>query len=179
MIFPFENHSPTVDPSTFIAPTAVVIGRATILEGASIWFHTVIRADINEIFVGKNTNIQDACLLHVTNKHPLSVGDRVTVGHGAILHGCKIEEDCLISMGSIVLDGAVVGRGSIIAAGAVVAPGTLIPEESLVMGIPGKVVRQLTQEDRSKIERGWQNYLGYSDRYRVLMEQGALTGGVC
>src|SRR5207244_2093032 len=105
------------------------------------------------ITIGAHSNIQDGCLLHVTNRHALYIGDRVTAGHGAILHGCHIEDDCLIAMGAVILDGAVIGTGSIVAAGAVVAPGTEIPPGSLVMGIPGKVVRQVTEGDRSKIER--------------------------
>ncbi|HEY9713002.1 MAG TPA: gamma carbonic anhydrase family protein, partial [Chroococcales cyanobacterium] len=137
-----------------------------IKEGASIWFNCVLRGDINRIDIGSNTNIQDGCLLHVTHKHPLFVGERVTVGHGAILHGCRIEADCLISMGAVVLDGAVVGAGSIVAAGAVVAPSANVPPGSLVMGIPAKVVRQVTDDDKHKIDRGWQNYLHYSGIYR-------------
>lgn len=166
MLFPFENFRPEVHDSVFVAPTAVIVGRAHVAEGSSIWFHTVIRADINRIDIGSNTNIQDGCLLHVTNKHGLHVGDRVTVGHGAILHGCRVEADCLISMGAVVLDGAVIGAGSIIAAGAVVAPGSNIPAGSLAMGVPAKVVRQVTDEDKHKIDRGWQNYLHYSGIYR-------------
>ena len=125
MIFPYESYQPEVHETAFLAPTAVVIGRTKIREGASVWFNCVVRGDINEIEIGKNANIQDGCMLHVTSRNALVIGERVTVGHGAILHGCKIESDCLISMGAIVLDGAVVGSGSIIAAGAVIAPGPL------------------------------------------------------
>lgn len=166
MLYPYENHTPSVHNSVFIAPTAVIVGRTKIAEGASIWFHCVVRGDINQIEIGKNTNIQDGCLLHVTNQNALIVGDRVTVGHGAVLHGCKIESDCLISMAAVVLDGAVVGAGSIVAAGSVVPPGAVIPPNSLVMGVPGKVVRSVSEEDRSKIDRGWQNYLRYSGVYQ-------------
>ncbi len=166
MQIPFENHQPDIHDSVFLAPTAVVIGRCTIGQGSSIWFQCVVRADINAIEIGKNTNIQDGCLLHVTNHHALIIADRVTVGHGAILHGCKIESDCLISMGAVVLDGAVVGNGSIIAAGAVVPPGAEIPANSLVMGVPGKVMRHVSPADRSQIDRGWQNYLRYSNVYK-------------
>lgn len=166
MQFPFENFHPSVPESVFVAPTAVIIGRTQVGDGTSIWFNTVIRADINKIDIGANTNVQDGCLLHVTHKHSLFIGDRVSVGHGAILHGCRVESDCLVSMGAVVLDGAVVGAGSIVAAGAVVAPGAIIPPASLVMGIPAKVVRQVTEEDRLKIDRGWQNYLHYSGIYR-------------
>lgn len=171
MLFPFENFQPEVHESVFVAPTAVIVGRAHVGEGASVWFQTVVRADINRIDIGSNTNIQDGCLLHVTNKHPLFVGDRVTVGHGAILHGCRVEADCLISMGAVVLDGAVVGAGSIVAAGAVVAPGSNIPPNSLAMGVPAKVVRQVTDDDRHKIDRGWRNYLHYSGIYRGMRLQ--------
>ncbi len=166
MQIPYENHNPEVHKTVFIAPTAVIVGRTKIAEGASVWFHCVIRGDINQIEIGKNTNIQDGCLLHVTNRHPLIVAERVTVGHGAILHGCTIESDCLISMGAVVLDGAVVGAGSIVAAGAVVPPGAQIPPNSLVMGVPGRVVRTLAEEDRNKIDKGWQNYLRYSGIYQ-------------
>jgi carbonic anhydrase/acetyltransferase-like protein (isoleucine patch superfamily) len=166
MLFPYENYQPDVHETAFLAPTAVVIGRTKIAEGVSIWFHCVVRGDINQIEIGKNTNIQDGCLLHVTNRNALIVGERVTVGHGVILHGCKIESDCLISMGAVVLDGATVGAGSIIAAGAVVTPGTEVPPNSLVMGVPGKIVRSVSSDDRNKIDRGWQNYLRYSNIYR-------------
>ncbi|HEY9774915.1 MAG TPA: gamma carbonic anhydrase family protein [Planktothrix sp.] len=166
MIFPYENFRPEIHETVFVAPTAVIIGRTKIAEGASIWFNCVVRGDINAIEIGKNTNIQDGCLLHVTNRNPLVVAERVTVGHGAILHGCRIEADCLVSMGAVVLDGAAVGAGSVIAAGAVVTPGTVIPPNSLVMGVPGKIVRNVTPDDCSKIERGWQNYLRYSGIYQ-------------
>lgn len=166
MLYPYENHTPEVHESVFVAPTAVIVGRTKIAEGASIWFHCVVRGDINQISIGQNTNIQDGCLLHVTNRNALIVGERVTVGHGAVLHGCKIENDCLISMAAVVLDGAVVGAGSIVAAGSVVPPGAEIPPNSLVMGVPGKIVRNVSEDDRNKIDRGWQNYLRYSGIYR-------------
>lgn len=165
----YENFEPSLNKSVFVASNAVLIGRLTIGERSSVWFSSVIRADINAIEIGSDTNVQDGCLLHVTNRHPLVIGDRVTVGHGAILHGCRIESDCLISMGAIVLDGATVGNGSIVAAGAVLAPGTTIASNSLVMGIPGRVVRTITEEDRRKIERGWQNYVEYAAKYRSML----------
>jgi carbonic anhydrase/acetyltransferase-like protein (isoleucine patch superfamily) len=172
MLFPYETHTPELHESVFVAPTAVIIGRTKIAEGASIWFHSVVRGDINHIEIGKNTNIQDGCLLHVTIRNALVVGDRVTAGHGAILHGCKIESDCLISMGAIVLDGATIGKGSIVAAGAVVPPGTVVPPNSLVMGVPGKVVREVSLDDRDKVDRGWQNYLRYAGIYQGMQLKG-------
>lgn len=166
MIYPYQDWHPQIDPAAFIAPTAVIIGQVSVGRASSIWFNSVVRADINAIKIGENTNIQDGCMLHVTNSHPLIIGDRVTAGHGAILHGCQIGADCLIAMAAVVLDGAVIGEHSIIAAGAVVAPGTQIPPGSLVMGVPGRVIRQVSDSDRQKIERGWKNYVGYSHTYR-------------
>jgi len=165
-LYKFLDKSPSVHNSAFIAPTACLIGAVTVKEDASIWFHTVIRGDINAITIGQGTNIQDGCLLHVTNAHRLEVGERVTVGHGAILHGAKIEADCLIGMGAIILDGALIGAHSVIAAGSIIAPGSQIPPGSLVMGVPGKVVREATSKDRELIERGWQNYVGYRQSFR-------------
>lgn len=168
MLITFEDHKPTIAKDVFIAPSAILIGRVTLGEGVSIWFNSVLRGDINSIEVGDNTNIQDGCLLHVTHRNPLIVGARVTVGHGAILHGCKVEPDCLIAMGAIVLDHATIGRGSIVAAGCVVSPGKEIPPGSLVMGVPGKVMRAVTDEDRAQIEKGWQNYCHYSRTYMAM-----------
>lgn len=167
MILTINGCSPQIHSSAFVAENATIIGRVSIGEGASVWFQTVIRGDINEIKIGMNSNIQDGCLLHVTNAHSLIVGECVTVGHGAILHGCVVESSCLISMGAVVLDGAVIGSGSIVAAGAVVAPGSKIPANSLVMGIPAKVVRSVGEQDTAKIEAGWQHYLDYAKQYRA------------
>lgn len=165
MLIAYEGFTPTIAKDVFIAPSAVLIGRVALQEGASIWFNSVLRGDINSIDVGEHTNIQDGCLLHVTHRNPLVIGPRVTVGHGAILHGCKVESDCLIAMGAIVLDHAVIGRGSIVAAGCIVSPGKEIPPESLVMGVPARVMRPVTDDDRAQIEKGWQNYCQYSRTY--------------
>jgi carbonic anhydrase/acetyltransferase-like protein (isoleucine patch superfamily) len=159
MLFAVKNHYPQVHPSAYIAPTGVVIGRVELGAGVSVWFNAVLRGDINSITVGQDTNIQDGCILHVTNVYPVIMGERITVGHGAILHGCHVKSDCLISMAAVILDGAVVGERSVIAAGAVVAPGTQIPPDSLVMGVPGKVMRKLEVEERQKIlDDGWKHY---------------------
>jgi len=167
-IFPLPDKPPQIDPSAWIAPTACIIGQVTLGADCSIWFNCVLRADINQIIIGTATNIQDGCLMHVTKDLSLSVGDRVTVGHGAILHGCKIDSDCLIGMGAIVLDGAQIGQHSLIAAGTIISPGTRIPPESLVMGAPGKVVRQIRPGDQTMIDAGAQNYLGYKNIYSRL-----------
>lgn len=165
MLYELNGDKPSLGKGVFIAPNALLVGRVRVEEEASIWFSCVARGDINEIAIGKQSNIQDGCLMHVTNHHALRVGDRVTVGHGAILHGCEIEPDCLIAMGAIVLDGALVGAHSVVAAGCLVSPGTQIPPGSLVMGVPGKVVRQVNERDREMIEKGWQNYVGYRQTF--------------
>jgi carbonic anhydrase/acetyltransferase-like protein (isoleucine patch superfamily) len=170
-LYKYAGFSPAVHESAFIAPTACLIGNVTVEEDASIWFHTVVRGDINAIRIGRSTNIQDGCLMHVTHHLGLSVGDRVTVGHGAVLHGCNIESDCLIAMGAIILDGARIGAHSIIAAGSIVAPNSQIPPGSLVMGIPGKVVREANAKDREMIERGAANYVGYKQIYKESLSE--------
>jgi carbonic anhydrase/acetyltransferase-like protein (isoleucine patch superfamily) len=166
MLYSFEKYSPDIDKSVFVAQDAVLIGNVSIGKNSSIWFKTVIRADINEIKIGEGTNIQDGCLLHVTKNHFISIGSRVTVGHGAILHGCKIEDDCLIAMGAIILDGVHIGSNCLIAAGSLLTPNSQIPANSLVMGSPAKVIRQITELDREKIIAGWKNYVDYAQKYK-------------
>lgn len=136
-----------IHPDTFIAPSADIVDAVNIGEGSSIWYNAVLRGDMAPITIGRRTNIQDGCLLHVATPNPLIIGDDVTAGHGAILHGCTIENGCMIGMGAIILNGAVIGEGSIIAAGALVPQNKVIPPGSLVMGIPGKIVRQLEVDE--------------------------------
>lgn len=135
-----------------------MVGRVTIGRDSSIWYGAVLRADDNYILVGEQSNVQDCATLHPTAELPVQVGNRVTVGHGAIVHACTVEDDCLIGMGAIVLDGARIGRGSWVAAGAVVPPGKEIPPGSMVVGVPGKVVRQLEERDIANIEYSWRRY---------------------
>jgi Carbonic anhydrases/acetyltransferases, isoleucine patch superfamily len=165
MKYSFQEHMPDVHDSAYMAPTAVVIGRVKMGENSSIWFNSIARGDINTVTIGSNTNIQDLCTLHVTHENGVAVGDRVTIGHGAVLHGCKVEDDCLIGMGSVVLDGASIGKGSIVAAGAVVAPNTVIPPDSLVMGVPGRVMRRLHEREQQNFAKNWQGYVQYSKKY--------------
>ncbi len=136
---------PNIHKDTFVAPSADVVGDVTVGAGSSIWYQAVLRGDMAPITIGEHSNVQDGCLLHVATGFPLKVGNYVTVGHGAILHGCTVEDGVLIGMGAIVLDGAVIGEGSIIGAGALVTEGKVIPPRSLVVGVPGKVVRQLDE----------------------------------
>ena len=165
MKYTFKEHKPEVGTDVFIAPTAVIIGQVTLRDRASVWFNSVLRGDINSIEIGEDSNIQDSCTLHVTEEYGVIVKERVTVGHGVILHGCVIEPDCLIAMGAVVLDGARVSRGSIVAAGAIVSPNTEIPPDSLAMGIPAKVVRKLHEKDRERFSQNWKNYTEYSRIY--------------
>jgi carbonic anhydrase/acetyltransferase-like protein (isoleucine patch superfamily) len=141
--FPSHFHigTPFIDPSAFIAKGARVVGNVTIGADSSVWYNAVLRADINVITIGDRSNIQDGAIIHLENELGCHVGNDVTVGHGAILHACTIEDAVVVGMGAIVLNGAVVGTGSIIGAGAVVKEGTIIPSYSLVVGIPARVVR--------------------------------------
>lgn len=138
---------PKIHPTAWVAPGAMVRGDVTIGEQVNIWYNAVLRADQESITIGKASNIQDNCVVHGDAGCHVTVGEYVTVGHGAILHGCTVEDKALIGMNAVVLDHAVIGAGSIVGAGAVVAAGTIVPPKSLVVGIPGKVKRTLTDED--------------------------------
>lgn len=141
MIGSFKGKTPEIAESCFIAENSTIIGDVHIGEKTSVWFGAVIRADMAGVTIGKNSNVQDNCVIHVGTK-PVKIGDGVTIGHGAIVHSAEIGDNALIGMGSVVLDGAVIGKNSVIGAGAVVTGGTVIPDNSLVVGVPGKVVRQ-------------------------------------
>lgn len=155
----FEGHLPQLLPGSFTAPNITAVGRLTLSRGASLWYGVVARADRNTIHIGEDTNIQDNCVLHVSPVDPVRIGRGVTVGHGAILHGCTVEDGCLIGMGAILMNGCVIGAGSLIAAGALVTEKTVIPPGSLVMGSPAKVRRSLTLEERDRIATSAEMYL--------------------
>jgi carbonic anhydrase/acetyltransferase-like protein (isoleucine patch superfamily) len=164
-IMPYQQYSPSLAADVYIAPGARVVGRVIVGTGSSIWFNAVVRGDMDEIVIGAETNIQDNVTVHVDFGEPVRIGSRVTVGHNAVLHGCTVEDEALVGMGAIILNGAVVGRGSIIAAGSVVAPGTIIPPHSLVMGIPGKVVRELNDNQLPAVDGMYRHYAGLSRDY--------------
>ena len=171
-IIPFEGVSPRIHPSVFIAAGARIIGDVEIGEGSSVWFNVVLRGDVHSIRIGRRTNIQDLVMCHVTHKrYPLSVGDDVTVGHSAVLHGATIGDRVLIGMSATILDNAIIGDESLIAAGTVVREGFHVPNGTLVAGIPGKVVRELTDEERRRVAEGATNYESYVARFRA----GGLT----
>jgi carbonic anhydrase/acetyltransferase-like protein (isoleucine patch superfamily) len=166
---PFRGTSPRVHPTAFVDASAQVIGDVEIGDESSVWMCTVIRGDVHWIKVGKRTSIQDGTIVHaMTGTHPTSIGDNVTVGHAAVIHGCTIEDQCLIGMGAILLNGSHVGAGSIVAAGALLVEGQKVPPRSLVMGSPGKVKRLLTQAEIADIQKYADRYVGYRLDY---MEQ--------
>jgi gamma-carbonic anhydrase len=168
MIMPFKTFIPQIAPSSYIHESAQVIGNICIGELSSIWCNAVIRGDVNAIRIGQGTNIQDNCVLHVEHElFRLEVGDYVTVGHSAVLHGCTVEDECLIGIGAIVLNGAIIGRGSVVAAGTVVPEGSVIPAASLVMGVPGKVRRKLTEDEQSRFRQNAQHYISLAHEYEV------------
>jgi len=159
MLYDYLGHTPQIDKDCYVAPTADVIGRVKAGKGSSIWFHTVIRADIGYVEIGENCSIQDLCVLHVTEASPIIIGNNVTVGHSAVLHGCTIGDNSLIGMGATILDNAKIGRNCIIAAGAVILENSEIPDNSLVAGLPGKVKRTVTDDDAEHLK---QHALAYS-----------------
>jgi len=166
MIRSHKGITPQVPETAYVDDSAQLIGDVVLGEHSSIWMNAVLRGDVHEIRVGHYSNIQDGSVLHgMKEQYGVYVGDYVTVGHNVILHGCKIEDRCLIGMGSIILNGAVVGRGSIIAAGTLIPEKTVVEPNSLWMGSPGKFRRQLGKEDEDMILRYVENYVGYKRQY--------------
>ncbi len=166
MIRSYKGIAPQVPTSAYVDESAQLIGDVVLGEHASIWMNAVLRGDVHHIRVGANSNIQDNSVLHgMRNQWPVIVGEWVTVGHSVILHGCMIEDRCLIGMGSIILNGARVGSGSIVAAGTLIPEGTVVEPGSLWMGVPGKFRKKLGQQDQETILRYAKNYLEYKDSY--------------
>jgi carbonic anhydrase/acetyltransferase-like protein (isoleucine patch superfamily) len=159
------HRSELVDASAFIAPGAVVVGDVTIGPGSSVWFQAVLRADCEAIRIGRRSNVQDGCVLHADPGFPCTIGEGVTIGHRAIVHGATVGDNVMVGMGAILLNGAHVGPDSIIAAGAVVPPGADIPPGSLVMGVPGKVRRAVTQEEIEHNRAAAEHYVENAKRY--------------
>jgi len=158
----YRGVTPRIHPSAFIDDSAQVIGDVEIGEESSVWMCAVVRGDVHSIRIGRRTSVQDAAVVHaMTGTHRTAIGDNVTIGHGAILHGCTIEDLCLIGMGAILLNGAHVGSGSIVAAGTLLVEGMKVPPKSLVMGSPGKVKRLLTQREIDDIRLYADRYVGY------------------
>ena len=166
MIRPYQGISPTIPSSCYIDVSAQVIGDIVLGERSSVWMNAVVRGDVNSIRIGANSNVQDCAVLHgMRYVYPVIVGDWVTIGHNATVHGCVIENECLIGIGAVILNNARIGEGSIIAAGAVIPENMVIPPDSLVAGVPGKVRRTLGEEDRKLILKYAKNYLDYTEIY--------------
>lgn len=146
----------------YVAEDVSLIGDVELGENSSIWYGVVLRGDVDKIKIGKNTSIQDNSVAHCATGYPTIIGDNCVVGHNAIIHSCIVEENCLIGMGAVLLDGCKIGKGSIIAAGAVVSPNKVIPPNSMVMGVPGKVVRELTEKDQEGTEKSVAHYIAYA-----------------
>lgn len=171
-LIPFDHAYPAVHETVFIAPGAWIIGDVTIGSSSSVWFNAVVRGDVHYIRIGEGSNIQDNCVIHVTHDtNPAHIGNNVTVGHGAIIHGCTIEDTCLVGMGATVLDRAVVRSGAFVAAGAVVPPGFEVPSGTLVAGVPARVIRDLRPDEQQELHDAAARYVSYARRQR-----DALTG---
>lgn len=171
-LFRLQTDEPQIDPSVFIAPTAAVIGNVSIGKDSSVWFNCVIRGDVAPITIGEETNIQDLSILHVGVGHPLCIGNQVTVGHRCIVHGCTIEDNCMIGMGAIVMDGARIGRGSIVAAGSVVLENATFAPFSLLTGVPARVKESFQGIIGDRIRVPAKNYINHAALYR---SHGSLT----
>jgi carbonic anhydrase/acetyltransferase-like protein (isoleucine patch superfamily) len=169
MILSFENQTPRLAEGVFVAQDAIVLGDVTLGRDSSVWFGAVVRGDIHSISVGERTNIQDRSVLHVTGgEHPAQLGDDVTVGHAAVIHGCRIGSRCLVGIGAIVLDGVEVGEGSVIGAGSLLPPGKIYPPRSLVMGCPGSARREVTEAELKWIVQSAQNYVALARRHAAM-----------
>lgn len=162
MLRPYRSIFPSIHPSAFVDVSAQVIGDVHLGQDSSIWMNVVVRGDVNTIRIGARSNVQDLTLIHVMrDTHPTSIGDDVTIGHTAIVHGCTIEDRCLIGMGAVLLNGCRIGTGSIVAAGTLVPEGFVVPPGSMVMGLPGKVRRAVTSEEDASIQWYADNYVRY------------------
>jgi carbonic anhydrase/acetyltransferase-like protein (isoleucine patch superfamily) len=166
MIRSFQGTSPTIPASCYVDPSAQILGDVVLGEHSSVWMNAVLRGDVHSIRLGAHSNVQDCSVLHgMKEQYGVSVGEYVTVGHSVTLHGCVVEDRCLIGMGSIILNGARIGAGSIIAAGTLIPEKTIVEPGSLWMGSPGKFRRQLNEQDQESILRYARNYLGYKESY--------------
>lgn len=158
--------SPThIHPTVFVAETATIVGDVTIYQDASVWFGAVIRGDADKIVIGEGTNVQDGVVIHCDAGLPTTIGKRVVIGHRAVVHGVTIADNVMIGIGAIVLNGARVGEYSIVAAGAIVTEGQVVPPRSLVMGVPGKIVREVTEQEIKRITDGAQTYIERAKNY--------------
>lgn len=169
----YFEYSPEIGARVYIAEGAKVIGRAQLADHVNIWFNSIVRADVNFIKICTNTNIQDMCMLHVTELNSLTIGENTSLGHSVILHGCKIGNGCLIGMGAIILDGAEIGDNCQVAAGSLISPKKKFPAGSMIKGRPAVVERALTAEEIEKVSNHYKAYLGYKEQYLKMDEENA------
>lgn len=163
-LFLYQDLFPKLDETVFLASGVKLVGDVTIGKNSSVWYNCVIRGDVHYVKIGEHTNVQDCSMLHVTNgRYPLNIGNKVTIGHSVKLHGCTLQDLCLIGIGAIVLDGAVVEENSMVAAGSVIKPGFIVPSGKLVAGVPGKVVRDLTSDEILDLEKSAERYCKYTE----------------
>ncbi len=167
LIVPIAGTTPTVDESSWVAPNATLIGNVTLGAESSVFYGAVLRGDVDSITLGARSNLQDNVTVHCDAGIPTTIGSGVSVGHAAVLHGCTVEDDCLIGMSATVLNNAVIGAGSLVAAGAVVLEGTIIPPRSLVAGVPAKVRRELTDDELESVRTNATHYVGYAAAHRA------------
>lgn len=167
MLIPLGDHAPNVHESAWVAPSADLVGNVELRADSSVWYTAVLRAEFEPIVLGEQSNLQDGVIVHTDVGKPATVGAGVSVGHRAVLHGCTVEDDCLIGMGAIVLNESHIGAGSLIAAGAVIQEGAVIPPRSLVAGVPGKVRRELSDADLQRIRANAEGYVGLKDIHRT------------
>jgi carbonic anhydrase/acetyltransferase-like protein (isoleucine patch superfamily) len=172
IVRPYDGKSPRLGERVFIAENAAVIGDVEIGNDCSIWYATTVRGDVNLIRIGSRTNVQDNCTIHVTHEQwPTIIAEEVTIGHGAIVHGCTIHRRALIGMGSRVLDGAVVGESALVGAGALVPEGMHVPPRTLVVGVPARIKRPLTEEELARLDQSWRHYVEYKERYLAMNDE--------
>ena len=164
-LYSYQGIKPQYDSSVFIAPSADVIGKVVLGENVNIWYQCVARGDVNYIRIGKNTNVQDLSMLHVTKDFALTIGENVSIGHHVVLHGCTIGSSSLIGMGAIIMDGAEIGENCVVAGGSVVPPGKKYPPYSMIMGNPAIVKRELTVEERLQYSNHYKSYIAYKDEF--------------
>ena len=167
MIYDLEKNVPEISSDSWVAPNAIIIGKVKLEKNSSIWFNAVLRGDIEKIVIGENSNIQDGSVLHTDPGYPLTVGKGVTVGHMVMLHGCEISDDTLIGIGSTILNKAKIGKNCIIGANTLVTENKVIPDNSLVLGSPGKVIRKVTDDEIKAICENAKHYVKNSKRYKI------------
>lgn len=172
-LYPYLDRLPRLGARAFLAPSAELAGAIEVGDDSSFWFHTAARGDVNWIRVGARTNVQDGTVLHVTHERfPLAIGDDVVIGHSCMLHGCTVEDGCLVGIGARVLDGAVIETGAQVGAGALVPPGMRVPSGSLALGVPARLVRELSAGEREEIREIARRYVGVKDRYLAALGRG-------